>query len=713
MRKRDLSGYDVSDGDESSRIIKQYIDTVYRENASEAQSYWAEADIDARFRAGDQSGRMWSGSNALGDGLVLNHIARNCDLISGYQRRNRKSLIVTPVSDSLSGTSDDLSKTLFSTLRLGYASQHLSSAFDSCITTGLSFISIWIDFRDDPISGDIKFKTNTYSSFLFDMSTRKLDLSDCEFFYRRTMLSKQEVQSLLPGKEDEIDKIPNNYENDGKFSGTSYCSPFNNKNRLPYDEFWYKSHRKQTLLMDVQNGKCIKWHGSEANLKRYLKDYPEIARYDTTIPTTKLVILVSGRVMYHGENALGIDRYPLVPVIAYHYPEVNEFMWVCQGVVRRLRHPQSLFNHQKMTEADILNSNATSGYLYHPAHLVDIDDVFQTGQGKGIAVKPEFPLNEAAQKIQPPTIPASMSEFSKNLSDEMQQISGINEELAGSAVDDKAGVLSVLRQGAGLTTLQSLFDNLDSSYRLLGDITLELIQKNFSPDKVSQIIGHDPKPEFYSRDFCKYEVTVEEGNDSSTQKAIEFQQLMALQQAGINVPKKSFLNATTIQNRDELMRNVEEQEKQASEMQDLEIKLKLSEQRANIKDIEARAEANRGLGLERASRVQENRAFAVERLAEAEKEHATAVLDRAKTMTEIQDLKLNQVEKLLGIYNAIKQEGKAETSKNRKEIYTPSQEEIAVIQKGESQGNPITTPQTPVQEPVVPQSQPEGQVANN
>ena len=35
-------------------------------------------------------------------------------------------------------------------------------------------------------------------------------------------------------------------------------------------------------------------------------------------------------------------------------------------------------------------------------------------------------------------------------------------------VDEKAGILAMLRQGVGLTTLQRLFDQLDRSQKLLG-----------------------------------------------------------------------------------------------------------------------------------------------------------------------------------------------------------------------------------------------------
>ena len=92
------------------------------------------------------------------------------------------------------------------------------------------------------------------------------------------------------------------------------------------------------------------------------------------------------------------------------------------------------------------------------------------------------------QQIQAPQIPPSMIELSKILAEEMNQISGVNEELLGSANDDKAGILSQLRQGAGLTTLQILFDELDRSQKLLGKIMIDIIQANFTPGKIQKIL---------------------------------------------------------------------------------------------------------------------------------------------------------------------------------------------------------------------------------
>ena len=159
--------------------------------------------------------------------------------------------------------------------------------------------------------------------------------------------------------------------------------------------------------------------------------------------------------MYNGPNPLGVDRYPFVPVWAYYEPQIPYFPWRVQGIVRGIRDAQYLYNRRRIIELDILESQVTSGFIYKENALVNPKDVFLQGQGRGLAIKSEASLADV-QKIDPPQVPPSMIQLSELLGQELSQISGVNEELLGSAVDDKAGVLGMLRQGAGLTTLQVL-----------------------------------------------------------------------------------------------------------------------------------------------------------------------------------------------------------------------------------------------------------------
>ena len=241
-----------------------------------------------------------------------------------------------------------------------------------------------------------------------------------------------------------------------------------------------------------------------------------------------------------------------------------------------------------------------------------------------------------------------MIELSKILGDEISQISGINEELLGSATDEKAGILSMLRQGAGLTTLQTLFDNLDQAQKLLGDLMLDLIQTNYTPGKVSKILeGKQPAPQFYNQAFGKYSCAVEEGINTTTQRQMNFAQLMELRNAQIPIPDEVLLNAATLQNKKDLIDAIKQANQGQQELAKAQQEATIMELQSRVELAKARAQADRGLGIERISRVQENQALAEERKAAAVKDEDQALLNLVKTLKEIDSVDIQSIEKLI------------------------------------------------------------------
>ena len=225
--------------------------------------------------------------------------------------------------------------------------------------------------------------------------------------------------------------------------------------------------------------------------------------------------------LFNDLEPMGVDDYPFVPVMAYHNPQTPYYQWRLQGVVRGLRDAQFLYNRRKVIELDLAESQMTSGWIYKENALVNPKDVYMTGQGKGLALKAEAQMTDV-QPIQPPQIPPSFFQLSENLTTEIMQIAGVNEELMGQAIDDKAGILAMLRQGAGLTTLQKLFDQLDFAQKLLGKKLIKIVQNHFSPAKVQRIIEEQPTEQFYNKMFGRYDAAVEEGFNTTTQRQVQF-----------------------------------------------------------------------------------------------------------------------------------------------------------------------------------------------
>lgn len=638
--------------EENDNSLLARMSTFYRDSITINQSFWEEADVDTRFEAGDQT--LW---NDMYGPIPQNHrkqfnfnrIRRVINMIGGWQRQNRKSTIVTPVENGDAETSDQFTKLLMWTNQKEGVLETISEAFHGALVTGMSLLQVWMDYRSDPVSGSIRVDNCHHNTFLIDPFFRKKDLSDCNAVWKRSYLTRREVVSLLPDRVDEIMALPSKDDRDGKFNYMPEAYNIGTRNLLAYDEYYYRDYRKQDMLIDTVTGETMEWVSSDKDkLKEYLAFYPQVTVTKCNIPTVRLAVVVQGKVMYDGPNPIGTDKYPFVPVFGYYSPQMSDYSWRIQGVVRGLRDAQYLYNRRKVTELDMVESRVTSGIKYKIDSLVNPKDVFLSGQGRGIAIKQDAQMSDVEQ-ILPPNLPPSILQLSEYMGREIQEISGVNEELLGSATDDKAGILSMLRQGAGLTTLQILFDQLDKSQKLLGGLMLDVIQSNFTPGKVEKIIEEKPTAQFYNKAFGKYDAAVEDGINTTTQRQMQFAQLLHLKEAGIEIPDSTILEATTIQNKKELIETIEQQKQQAQQLEQMQLQIQMDETKANIELAKARTVADQGLGVERFSRVEENEALAVERRAEAQKDRTAGVLNVVRAIKEIEGIDIAQLEKLVSL----------------------------------------------------------------
>jgi len=648
--------------DEKDRPLLYRMTDFYSESITLNQSFWAEADIDNRFISGEVN--LWSElyPNVPANRRRLfnfNRIRRVINMISGHQRRTRKSMIAVPIENADDMTADQFTKVLMHVAHQDGILETISDAFYGSLTTGMTLLEVWNDFRKDPVSGTLRVNKCEYNEFLIDPYFRKADLSDCRGIWKRSYMTKREIISLMPDKEDEIMSIMVNASapsKDAKFQYMPENYGWSYKNLMAYDEFHYQDFRQQKLLVDSQTGETTEWRSQdEDRLKEFLRTYPQVTVIETTIPTVKVGIVVQGKVLYDGPNTLGIDRYPFVPVLTYYNPQSPYYYLRIQGVVRGLRDAQYLYSRRKVIELDILESQINSGWIYKENALVNPKDVFLSNQGRGLALKDSALMTDVMQ-IPAPQIPPSMFQLSEGLANEINQISGVNEELLGSAMDDKAGVLSMLRQGAGLTTLQPLFDQLDQSQKLLGRILIEAVQSNYTPGKIQKILKEQPSDQFYNKAFGIYDCVVEDGLNTATQKQMEFAQLLQLRELGVPIPDESLVESATLQNKKKLIEIMQKNQQQQQQMQQMQMQSALQEQQARTELAQARATADQGLGVERMSRVQENQALAIERKAQAERDHYASLLDFVKALKELEGIDIANLGNLISLAKGLSME---------------------------------------------------------
>jgi HSP90 family molecular chaperone len=231
------------------------------------------------------------------------------------------------------------------------------------------------------------------------------------------------------------------------------------------------------------------------------------------------------------------------------------------------------------------------------------------------------------------------AEFEKDI----MEIAGVNSELFGMAENDKietAGILSKMRQAAGLVNLQDLFDGLRESQKILGQKTLKLIQANYTPEKIAMITKQQVTPEFYSKSFAKYDVVVEEGVLTDTQRQAQFLQLTALKATGVQIPDSLIIKNSSLENKKELEDYFAAQQQAQQQTEQMQTQMAMQQQKVVTDSLEAKAQSDQALAAERINKVSMDAAVAKERIQRSEEEKTGALLNFIKALKELETMDL-------------------------------------------------------------------------
>jgi hypothetical protein len=629
---------------------KNYTDTI-----NILQTQWYQADLDQRFAMGDQDlwGLIFPGVATYRRKIFnFNLINSTLQMTSGYQRRNRKSTICIPINNKNQKTSDQMTKVLYHVHNQSGAYQTYSDCFEQgALTQGLGFLSLYIDKTNDPISGDIKLRNIDMKSCLYDPFFRKHDMSDARFFWTRQFFDKLEAATLYPQFHDEIMSLSAGTYRDDKFYYMPEVYQIQFPNLIAFDEYWYLTSREATFLVDPETEETREFQGDEEELRDAIRLFRSMKRKVQVIkqpkPTYRRAIILNDRVMVDEPNPYKIDRLPIVPMLAYFTPDSPYYSYKFRGQVRDLRDCQYLFNKLKVSNLDILDSQQ-QGIKMKKGSLVTPDDSLNSGHGRVLSIDPSFQMSDVEHM---PIVPPSpvMIQMEDQLQQIRMQISGVNETMLGQDIDSKSGLLSMLRNSAGTTTLTRLFDQFDEAQRLAGDIMVEMVQKNYTYGKIRQIVGEEPTPEFDSKLFLDYGCKVIQGALTETQQQLQLQQLLYFRETtGIPIPSKLIIEASTLASKDELIKAIEEEENAAKQQQQQTAESEMQKMKIESMTKIADVQQKESTANEKSAKIQLD-------MQRAKHEDTESLLNLVKLLKEIEHLDIDGLMKKVQVVNALDQ----------------------------------------------------------
>lgn len=654
-------------------IVRDY-NTHYNEAYSAWSPFYPLAARDLRFFLGNQwddeekNKLLMEGRNAY----VFNLIKRNINLITGYQIKNRLSSVVVPFEDKDQAAADQMSRVLLHVMNYGDGYKAISQAFSGAIKTGINLLNLWIDYRDDPVNGDIRFSRDPYSAFIPDPYFTQLDFSDCSFVIKRKYLSVEQAKSLLPKQEKDIEELASlRSSRDNKFEWLPYQRQPDGVPLLAYDEYYRQGWDSVPMLIDENTGEMAEWDGKRDYLKSILAKFPSLKIVSKPKKYVDRHILINNTFMRTERNPFGLNEYPFVPITGVFESESDDWGLKIQSIIRCQIDPQRESNRRRSQIIDILDSNINSGWIAKKTSVINPRSLFQTSQGR-VIWKDDSAQPGDIERIQPAQIQQGLFETQRLFDNDIMTIAGISDANFGMTENaQESGLMMMLRQGASIINMQELFDGLRNAQKYISRKAAKIIQ-TWTPEKIQRIIGEQPNESLYNPEFTKYDIEVQESVLTDTQRQIYFKQLVDLYtitggvQSSVVTPDM-LAKAAPLQGKTEFIKQIEENVKsqqqaaqQAAQKQQMLLQSELEfnkassiEKIAGAKERFTRAVANMGLEDNRAS--------------EAVNARSDATLNKIKALKELQAMDDDSILKYMSIIASLEEMNKQKEQEIKKD----------------------------------------------
>lgn len=639
--------------------VRQWLDNLYGKFQPIEQSRWNQSNIDTLFYAGSQTfiNRYFNFTPGTSyQQFYFNLLQQPVNMVTGYQRQHRKNGVYIPSEGADPNTTDQYTRLITHAVNASSIQEDFSKACELAAITGMVLLQPYLDYQDDPAQGSLRLKVWEYNAFLVDPYFRFPDMSDAQFVWTQEYISKKEAEDRFPDKVDQIAPMSGTPQRYGSF----YFLPENynlaRNDLMVLSYVWYKWKTKKKKLYSPSRHQFFDFGGGQEQLDQILYNIPDLQAVEVEVPTWKLAVVLNDILMYQGKNPLGFDSScPFIPVFWNYEPHINYYDLRARGLVRTMRDTQFLLNRRIIINHDISESSINTGWMRKVGAVANEDNLKRAGQGYDVIVNDGFELTDV-QKIIPNAVPPSDMELANQLADLIFSTSGVNIENWSAQEDKQASSLTVLlKQAANLMVLQKYFDQWDYSLKLLWERLLQIALNNWNASKVGLILGEEPSPHFYSRIFAKYQVIVEEGLNTATQKNMQAHQLLEINQMfGREVfPPSMIIKDMNLSGKAEAMEYLQQQEQQQQVMQQEAQNVAHVLEEAKLKELYSKAANNLASAKERYGRFESNVGLLEERMSELAKNHSLSTKAKMEALEKMMDViaKYGEIETMLKMNN--------------------------------------------------------------
>ena len=571
---------------------------------------------------------------------TIDKIGRQINLLHGYEIRNRHILKIAPQGNF--EENEDMACNQHTGVIMSLMARHggydvLSEAFRwGVLSQGSNLIESWRDRE-----GLIQYGRLGYNQFLLDHGLTKSDLSDCGDILTGQWVSTEKAKMLVPTAASEIEDIqPLTHSSRWSFQGQP--AMMNKAKKRLFEQWWKRTTEEVSVVQHRITGQQMTFEqfanesaGGDKKLANQLiqnfklpNGVPVLVKFRDVKDKIRLTIFVDDEFVWEGDNPMKLRDYNYTWVHGLWCPECPRTELKLQSFVRGLRDPQVMYNRKINQAMDIIETAVHGLRMVRGKYLMNPEDAYKSGQGITLQVDKDAPdamaLREIFNQIPASEVPQSVFTMLQIIDKDSVESGGLNQEIFGTDEKDVevSGVLHAYRTGKALTGQAWMFQNLRGSKRDFGRKQVQMVQLNYSPQRIRKILNQDPVEGFYSEDLTRFDCIPTEGLLTDSQQNMYYQELKSLLKefpemfAGIITPDM-LVKSAPMQFKIPTLQAIQRA-----------TKMRQQQSQAQAKSQQLTDQLTQGLTAVQISQAQEN-------IADSQQKRSEIPLNQAKTLTEI------------------------------------------------------------------------------
>ena len=526
--------------------------------------------------------------------ITVNKILSTVSNVMGEQINNRAEISFRPRSGAPSTVADVLSKVYKQISDNNQLDWKRSDMFADGIIGSRGFLDVRIEYGDS-MQGEVRIESINPKNVIIDPDAEEYDPDKWSEVHTSKWLTSDDIAVLYNKADAEIlknkvgssltyahDSLSINRDRFGDPRNAAYVQGLQDTSamrniRVIERQYRELDRQKHFLAPETGDMRPIPEEFSRDRIAFFVEKYgfqviPKLVR---RIRWT----VVADNIVLHDDWS-PYKHFTVVP----YFPHFRRGTTI--GLVENLLGPQELLNKVTSQELHVVNTTANSGYKVKAGALsnMTVEELEDKGAQTGIVIEVNGDPDKDVQKIAPNQVPQGLDRISYKAEESIKTISGISDSMQGMDRADVAAKAIQAKQKAGSTNLVKPLDNLVRSDAIMARNILDLVQEFYTEERM-MTITHDhatgesqnfsvnqPNPEPETGDepaespyqeilndltLGEYDVVVTSVPQRETLEDSQFEQAMALKEAGIMVPDTVLIDSSRLMNKKDIIKQMQ------------------------------------------------------------------------------------------------------------------------------------------------------------